>query len=75
MSIPEMVVIVGALTQYLKIKQGISFTGYKAILMSVGVTAAVLGYYYLKMYGITPATMFIEVLVGANAGYQILKKR
>jgi hypothetical protein len=73
MTIPEMIVIVGAITQFLKTK-GMRISGLMSVLLSAVISSAVVAYYYLKLSGaFPPAELFIEVFFGSNVGYQIIK--
>ena len=79
MGLVEMVAIVAALSQLIKdwTKKVIEFKGGLAVLLTLVVSAGVVGYKYLTEH--TPfdvgayIALVVQVFLGANAGYKFLK--
>ncbi len=73
-TIPEMIIIVGAITQWVKGK--FRPNKLKSVLFSMFISVGVMVYCYLKKIGAVPELItFTEIFVGANVTYQVIKSK
>jgi len=79
MTIVEMIALVAAVTEFIKVKvlSGLQIKGWIAVVLTAVVTLGVVGFDFLKQgkaFNVVEfLTIAVQVFAGSNMGYQLLK--